>query len=258
MKSKNKKSPLKSAPLRNPGQSLDEQINDLMEDAVTKYFFLITGYLILAVIDWMRWFGFTSNHPIFSTIVFFVVLIYCGYKLYGIYKQLKQLNLARDGEKVVGQYLDDLRSEGARVLHDIVGDKFNIDHVIFSVHGLFVVETKTFQKPAKGNAIIRSDNTNVYVNNFPIERNPIIQGKALSKWLQEVLEKSTGKKFPIQPVVVFPGWFVEKMRGHEEVWILNPKALPTFIRNSPKKLSVDDVHLAFYHLSLYVRALQNK
>lgn len=256
MKPKNKKSPLKAPPLRNPGQSLEEQINDLVDGDLSGNLFVILSCLLFIIYDWMRWIDVLKTNPIITSIIFFFVIVYCSYKISKAMKKIKQLKLARDGEKAVGQYLDELRSSGARVLHDIIGDNFNIDHVIFSVHGLFIIETKTLQKPIKGNAKIRTDNKNIYVNEYPMDRNPIIQGKALSKWLYELLESSTGKKFPIQPVIVFPGWFVEKNRGNEEVWVLNPKALPIFIQNSPVKLSVDDVQMAFFHLSRYVRALQ--
>jgi hypothetical protein len=87
-----------------------------------------------------------------------------------------------------------------------------------------------------------------------MDRNPIQQSRALSKWIQDLLLETTGKKFPVQGVVVFPGWFVEKMDGKEDIWVLNPKALPTFIRNSKNKLEIEDVRLAYYHLSRYVRS----
>lgn len=92
----------------------------------------------------------------------------------------------------------------------------------------------------------------VYVDHYRMERNPLKQSRALSKWVQDLLQETTGKIFPVQGVVVFPGWYVEKMTGKQDVWVLNPKALPTFIRNSQQKLhcvQVEDVRLAYFHLS---------
>lgn len=169
-------------------------------------------------------------------------------------RKTKQLKLARDGEKAVGQYLDALREEGARILHDIKGDNFNVDHVVLSEHGIFVIDTKTHRKPAKGETKIRVKNDEVYVDNYRMERNPLKQSRALSRWVQDLLQETTGKKYPVQGVVVFPGWYVEKMTGKEDIWVLNPKALPAFIRNSPKKLQPEQVRLAHYHLSRYVRS----
>ena len=47
----------------------------------------------------------------------------------------------------MGQLLENLRADGARVFHDLVGEGLNIDHVVVSPHGIFVLETKTWSKP---------------------------------------------------------------------------------------------------------------
>ena len=59
----------------------------------------------------------------------------------------------------------------------------------------------------------------------------------------------------MRPVIVFPGWFIEQAEGSKrEVWVLNPKALPDFIGHEPRKLSDEDVRLASFHLSRFIRA----
>ncbi len=254
MKPISKKSPLKANPLRNPGQSLDEEINKLWDDKGIFYLFYIIGFVGIAVGDWFRWLTQKPVNPVLSTILAIIVLVFSSYKLYGIKQKSNQLKMARDGEKIVGQHLDNLREEGARILHDIKGENFNVDHIVLSEHGIFVVDTKTHRKPTKGEANVRVHNDEVYVNNYKVGRNPIKQSRALTKWVQDLLLETTGKKFPVQGVVVFPGWFVEKMYGKDDIWVLNPKALPTFIRNSKHKIQIEDVRLAYFHLSRYVRS----
>ena len=39
-------------------------------------------------------------------------------------------------------------------------------------------------------------------------------------------------------------------------WVLEPKALPKFIECEPEQFAAEDVRLAAYHLSWYVRAKQ--
>ena len=39
-----------------------------------------------------------------------------------------------------------------------------------------------------------------------------------------------------------------------EVWVLNPKALAAFIENEPVCVRDEDLHLAKYHLSRYIRS----
>jgi hypothetical protein len=248
-----KKSPLKAKPLRYPGQSIDDEIQNKLEDFFL-YFMVITGFFMLIIFEWQQWFDKKPDDPVRITIICVLIICFYVYKVARTRRNIVRLKMARDGEKVVGQYLDDLQRSGARVLHDIIGENFNIDHVIIARQGLFVVDTKTYSKPIKGQAKIHIENNRVYANGMEIERNPIEQSKALSKWLFELLEESTGKKFPIRPVVVFPGWFVDPINNNGDVWVLNPKALPKFIANEPDRLKDEDIHLITFHLCRYIRS----
>jgi hypothetical protein len=71
-----------------------------------------------------------------------------------------------------------------------------------------------------------------------------------------MLKESTGKDYPVRPAVVFLGWFVEGDLGSKasSVWVLNPKMLPGYIGHEPKTVSEEDMRLAAYHLSRYIRA----
>ena len=173
-------------------------------------------------------------------------------------REIKSLKMARDGEKIVGEELQRLLTKGATVLNDIQGEKFNIDHVVISPHGIYLVETKTHSKPLKKESKITFDEENIYTDGLRNSRNAINQVKALTNWLQTLLQESTGKKFPIRPVILFPGWFVEKMKKGQDVWILNPKALPVFIENEPVVLKDSEVHLITFHLSRYIRTYKPK
>ena len=55
-------------------------------------------------------------------------------------------------------------------------------------------------------------------------------------------------------MVLYPGWYVERMPENCQVWVLNEKALPFFIRNANEVLPPDDVNLATFHLKRYVIA----
>jgi len=249
-----KRSPLKDKPLRLPGQSVTEMIDDKFTD-ILSYIFYITGFLVIIANDWIR-FLFPPEKPVspmLATIVVAALSIYFSIKIYKTKKEIDLLRMGRDGEKIVAEELQVLIKNGSTVIHDIVGDKFNIDHVVISKHGLFVLETKTYSKPIKQETKITFDDKDIYVDGYKVEREPIKQAKSLSKWLQELILQTTGKKFPVRPVIVFPGWWTEKNKIGQEVWVLNPKALPTFIANEPITIQDTDVHLITYHLSRYVR-----
>jgi len=67
---------------------------------------------------------------------------------------------------------------------------------------------------------------------------------ALAQWLRGSVARDHGKTFPIGPVVLLPGWFVElHTQDASEVWVLNPKNLKPFIEREPVVLRSEDVAL---------------
>jgi len=257
-----KRSPLKERPLRMPGQSIDDQIDNQQDDIVT-FIMYPTFFIALIVSKWVDAITPKSSNSItvpsfISWLIFLGFLAYCTYRVFKARKTITRLKMARDGERIVAEELQVLIKDGATVINDVLADNFNIDHVVVSKHGIYLIETKTFSRPVKKEAKISFDNEQVYADGFLIDRNPIQQAKALAKWLQDLLMQSTGTKFTIRPVVLFPGWFIEPMKRGQEVWILNPKALPTFVSNEPVLLKDTDVHLVAFHLSRYIRTFTPK
>ncbi|TAL27863.1 MAG: hypothetical protein EPN94_01010 [Nitrospirae bacterium] len=57
----------------------------------------------------------------------------------------------------------------------------------------------------------------------------------------------------IQPVILYPGWFVSPQPKGTDVWVLNKKALLAFLEKEPSILSSEDVHALAAHLERYVR-----
>ena len=190
---KGRKSPLKDNPLRNPGQSLDERINDLIMLDGSTYYSIAFFSIVLACLEWFRWYMEFPYTPIILTIVAVIVTIYSGRKIIKIKKLLNRLRLGRDGEVVVGHELDNLKAKGYRVFHDLVGYGFNIDHVVVCEHGVFTVETKTYSKPESGETEIVVQNERVIVDGYPSDK-IAVQAKAEANWLQKIIYKATEKK----------------------------------------------------------------
>jgi hypothetical protein len=248
-------SPLKGKPLRNPGQSLDEQIQQLLDSRVIPAYWTAALFVVVALLEWVAAWRNVPRLPLLWTVIALCSIAYCVWSFRRIRKQTRALRLGRDGERMVGQQLDGLREAGARVFHDIPGEGFNLDHVVVSKHGIFVVETKTVSKPF-AHAKVCVDGERILVAGRAMARNPVEQARAQVSWLARLLEESTGKKLPVRGAIVFPGWFVEPSADAKRlgVWVLEPKALPAFIRNEPVRLADEDVALAAYHISRHVLA----
>jgi hypothetical protein len=249
------RSPLKRRPLHNPGQSLDEQIQDLVVGPIFSWAAAMSLMVVFALQEWLRWWLALPYQPVALSLAAVVAVALGGIRrLRALIRQLRALKLGRDGERAVGQELEKLRAAGHEIVHDVAAEGFNVDHVVIGPHGIYTVETKTLSRPARGRAELACSDDAILLNGRPMQRNPVPQCKAQAAWLRSLLEESTGRRFEVRPVVVFPGWFVPpECKNRSGVWVLNPRALPEFIRNEPAALTAQQVRSAAYHVRTYCR-----
>lgn len=247
------KSPIRDLPVRQPGESLRSRIFDMAADRILFPLLVAIVLVVAAVISWWEYLAKSPLGPVIYTIAALVACLVAGLKWWNTVKEMRDLKLGRIGEEAVGQYLEEkLRPEGCHVLHDIPGDGFNLDHVVIGPTGIYCIETKTQSKPAKGSPVVKYDGEQVTVDGFAPDRDPIVQVKAGAQWLQGLFERSAGRKYPVKPVVLYPGWYVEGIQDKTEVWVLNEKAFIAFVPNDRAWLSAEDVNLAVFHLKRYV------
>ena len=249
-----KRSPLQSAPLRLPGQSIGEEIFDVGYDGLFAPLLLALFMAVIAGLDWWRYVFDLKLNPWISTGATVVVASYAAVRARRSVKQLRQLKLGRDGERAVAQYLEWFRTAGFFVFHDVPNDDANIDHVLIGPRGMFTIETKTVSKPARGECKVRVTGAKIYANGVLMTRDPLVQAKAQARWLSNFMGEAQFKAF-VQPVVVFPGWFVEpfdmKSAG---VWVLPPKALDKFVEQEPERFTRDEVRAMSSALSSFIRS----
>jgi hypothetical protein len=254
VKTNEKRYPLKDKPRHYPGQSLDKELEDIRFERA-EYWVAFLIFVVLAIYEWRHWYQGIPPQPIPAAVVAFTIGAYAYYKDRQLQKRARFIRQGSEGEKIVGQLLDELKQKGYTVFHDIVvkgEQRFNIDHVVISTHGIFAIETKTFSKPAEENARAHFDGEKVILTGRKPDSDSVKQSIANADWLRDELKKSTGKSFRINPVVVYPGWWVDDYIG-KEVWVLNPKkGLALYIDRQPESISQSDTHLAAYHLSRMV------
>jgi hypothetical protein len=247
------KNPIKDKPVRQAGQSLREKRLSLLNDDVMPYILMTGMAFLFAGFEWIRVFWKVPPQHIAFTIVFVFMLIQSVRKFYTLRQEARNLFLGEEGEQAIGQLLEEkLRPKGCNVFHDILGDDFNVDHFVVGPTGLFCVETKTHRKPERGGVRVIFDGETIRVNGFKPDRDPVAQVKAEAKWMSDLIEKSTGKRFSVQPILVYPGWYVEMPSPAPHVWALNEQGVVHFVSNARTPLSPEDVALITFHLKRYI------
>ena len=93
-------------------------------------------------------------------------------------RRMKRLAFVCWTERRVGQFLDRLEREGARVVHDLTFDGFNVDHLVIHPTGVHAVETKGVRPPRRhGGARIVVHTDGPRMASTPMAGNPVAQSE---------------------------------------------------------------------------------
>ena len=219
-----RKSPLSGELLRNPGQSLLEQINEVTLDIIGQLLVIPTIILLVFSLYLLR----MLNHPAADNALLIIVsvlggavpVIYIMIKSYRRFHNRNKLRLGYECEVATGQDLTELIKSGFKVYHDFPADGFNIDHIAIGPTGVFAIETKGRAKPldSKDKPGHKLTFDGEYLQ-FPswAERKPLEQAKRQAKWLSKWIGSSTGQAQAVVPVLSLPGWFISRTKPSDIV-----------------------------------------
>ena len=244
------RAPVREKMPRPPGESLRQKIEDFDDQTIQ--------WLLLALIVPLLM-GITVLHGQGSKLFSIGIGMLIAYPicLFGIARMSSTLTERRNhwlgyrGERFVGRLLEDLRVDGYLVFHDIPFDGFNIDHALVGPAGVFAIETKTRRKKNTGkNGALQKvlfDGKTLKSPDWE-DAHGIEQAQRNARHLANTLSKATGEKVMAVPVLVLPGWWVERTTL-EPVRVLNPKEVLTHVRKQRPILSDKQVSQISYQLA---------
>ncbi len=212
-----RRSPLSEKLLRNPGESLQREI-EKNDDAISEYLLhliAIPGVTFAVGLTTL----FYDGRAVFTPAIFIVVTTvtcvtaFSGRNLLKVAAQRHRNLIGYQAELAIGQNLNYLMRSGAVAFHDFPADDFNIDHVLVTDFCVLAIETKGRTKP---NRNLGSEDSRVEVEadylKFPdfIDRAAIPQARRQSEWLANWISGVVGEAVPVVPVVALPGWYISR------------------------------------------------
>ena len=234
--------------LRPPGYSLSERISerkDTLNDHMI-WSFLSGGSGVGAIIAGLLSLvlpGRTvaATLALLSGIAALAISLHFARKLRVTNEDIDKLHLGLRGEQAVGEMLTEAAEWGYRTYHDFVGDgPWNIDHVCVSERGVFLIESKARTKRTSTNPNLRDHEINVagVALEFPTftDTKSVNQALANARWLAKYLRDETGDTVFVEPLLVFPGWWVTLVSKERPVLVLNTKQLLPYLWEQPAKL----------------------
>ena len=199
------------------------------------------------------------------TIIALIVMLVCFIKIYKFIKEYRPLKEGLKGERFMGDHLDTLRETGCKVFHDFVGEYGNVDHIVVSSKGIFAIETKTMRKPNDKDETLTYDGEEICFKSsgIKIPMPPFKQANSEARDIKNFLKANTGEDFSVQPIVVYPGWFVKPStnlnnKKKHKVWVCNHNFLDGLINRGSDKLTSQQVTVISGKLSEYIRNYESK
>jgi hypothetical protein len=217
---RDRRNPLSRGLLRSTGRYIQQQIDELDEDISSALLFVVVGPLMLYAMVLTYW--IERGRPpapyvtVFLISMTVVALGVAFWKFSRLIRRKHQLMLGLEAEIATAEELQQLAREGYWIFNDVPAEKSNIDHVVIGPNGIFSLETKGRSKPVKSKT---GDEWRVVYDGetlrFPgwSEKKPLEQSVRQANWLRKWLSSATGEDVAVHPLLVLPGWYVDRKSG---------------------------------------------
>lgn len=152
------------------------------------------------------------------------------------------------GEKSVAAILSFLPKSEYIVLNDLMfkrdGFSTQIDHIVISTHGIFVIETKNYKGWIFGNFNQTYWTQNIWGNKYPLY-NPVLQNQNHIKFLINKFNEIREHQNEVYPIVVFLRTSHLHLTGDGDFVLWRDKLLPYICRFRQNVISIEDCrHIA--------------
>lgn len=250
-----KQSPIKITPLRQAGESLTEKRDEILYEKISPVLDSIIVIFIIGFVELYHYYFNAQPNPLACFIAGVILIAFYYKRILADFGNIKNINLGIQGERTVEEMLQSFQREGYYVFSDLRNGQGNIDHILIGPAGVFTVETKARRK-GTSKAKISFDGNNLLVNGYP-DDNVIRQAHGEKYWLEKFIsgEVELGAKVVVQPIIIYPGWFIDQKCKQADIWIIpsNAKWLRNCLKSRGKILDDKQIGLLSYLIGNYIR-----
>jgi hypothetical protein len=235
---KDRRNPLTKGLLRPPGYSLQERLEDVRAELMAVS--AAAAPVPLAALSISLWLPLAGLGRWLPWVFAASLLGWATYQMVALVRTARDLRLGLEAEMAAGQELSQLMADGFAVFHDVPGNKkFNVDHVVVGRSGVFAVETKGRAKRVSGDESGYRVTFDQGRLQFPgwSEVEPLEQARRNAVWLGKWLTSAVGEAISAKPVLVLPGWFIERKSPADVAIINGTKSRQYFLKVQGVELS---------------------
>ena len=202
---------------RRAGESVSEERERRVYDKLPAIVFLPFTFWCVFLVTKLQQSNAILRQPLFWLIFAIILTILSAISFMRLFHVARRLNRGERGELHVADVLEELRSEGYKPVHDIVGNGFNIDHAIVGPGGgIFAIRNEVSQR-RRGEITFR--NTEGGVRRVDSKRKTALNRRveALPAIRDLSIHESCGRRVWVMAIVVFVGdWKIELQQVDRE------------------------------------------
>ena len=164
----------------------------------------------------------------------------------------RRLNRGERGELETADALDELKSDGYRIIHSIVRPHCDIDHVLVGPAGVFAVETKF--RSGRGQIEFRNGE-GLFVAGRAEEKDCLSQAIGNAAEVRKLIREHCGIDPWVKALIVFVGdWRVKNNWRDTDTLVLTPDKIVASIRELQPELKRSEIQLIASHLERSARS----
>ena len=241
------------------GEDLLRKIKELEFQRVLDLLVLLY-FLALAVLSWLLTFGIVAFNWMTSvvfTAISVVIAVRWMKKWRAINDEIKNKRKGLEGERLAAEMLDRLgNGEDTFVFHDILGNGFNVDHVVVSTKGIFTIETKHYDRSKCHEYYFDGERLYAQMHDgrqYPCPRLlPQMDGEA--NFIQGEIERRIGAKVGVTEVAILIGSYIRNpSKSLNKYWLVNEKSFEPLFRVQREVLDAALVKLIAAQITEWVK-----